>query len=90
MKEHKINIIKLWLQMFGKRDNETFNQTVTVGNITWNIWLQYSFHEYGDVILPYNSCSMGFKHLQNATLEDRTEEELDGIIAELKKIKKNY
>ena len=90
MKEQKVNIIKLWLQKFGNRDNETFNQKVTVGDTTWDIWLQYDFHSDGSTIEPYNMCSKGFKHLVKATLEDRTEEELNDIITELEKIKKIY
>lgn len=86
-KREKINWIKCWLQKFGKRDNETFNIEVTVGEITWEISLQYDYDFEGDKLDPRDWCCHGFKHLRNNGLSDRTEEELETIIEQLKKKK---
>lgn len=86
-KKGKINWIKCWLQKFGKRDNETFNIKVTVGEITWEIALQYDYDFEGDKLDPRDWCCYSFKHLRNNSLSDRTEEELEAIIKQLKKKK---
>jgi hypothetical protein len=83
-KEQKINYVKYWLQKFGNRDNETFNIEVLVGETIWEISLQYDFDEDGDKIEPYDWCRNGFKHLQNCQISDRTDNELDNIIVQLK------
>lgn len=83
-KEQKVNWIKCWLQKFGNRDNETFNIEVVVGEIVWEISLQYDYDFDGDILEPYDWCRSGFKHLRNNKISDRTDEELDKIISQLK------
>ena len=91
MKEEKINYIKAWLQMFGERDNETFSIQVKVGEVQWDISMQYNYDiEERCRIDPYSWCRSGFKHVNNTGLDDRSEEELSGIIKELEKIKTFY
>jgi hypothetical protein len=83
-KEQKVNYVKCWLQKFGNRDNETFNTEVVVGKTTWEISLQYNFDDDGDQCEPYDWCRSDFKHLRNNQISDRTDEELDEIINQLK------
>lgn len=82
--EQKVNWIKCWLQKFGNRDNETFNVEVTVGDITWAISLQYDYDFDGEKYDPQDWCCKGFKHVFNNHIDDRSEEELDAIIEQLK------
>lgn len=90
-KEQKVNYVKYWLQKFGNRDNWTFNTEVVVGKTTWAISLQYNFDDEGYKNEPCDWCRSGFKHLRNNQLSDRTDEELDAIINQLKlKNKKDY
>ena len=97
-KEQKIILIKAWLQMFGDRDNETFYIEVIVPAKPymriWNISIQYNYDwEEGYEITPYNWCRFRFdddtnnKLGRNASISDRSEEELDEIIEALNKIK---
>ena len=83
-KEQKVNYVKYWLQRFGYRDNETFSVEVVVDKITWRILLQYNFDDEGDECEPYDWCISGFKHLRNNRISDRTDEELDETINQLK------
>lgn len=83
-KEQKVNYVKYWLQKFGNRDNETFNTEVVVGETTWEISLQYNFDDDGNQCEPYDWCRSSFKHLRNNQISDRTNEELDEIIKQLK------
>lgn len=83
-KEQKVNWIKCWLQKFGNRDNETFNTEVVVGETTWELSLQYDYDFDGDRLEPYGWCRSGFKHLRNNQISDRTGEELDEIVNQLK------
>ena len=83
-KEQKVNWVKCWLQKFGNRDNETFNTDVVVGETTWELSIQYDYDFDGDRLKPYSWCRSGFKHLRNNQISDRTDEELDGIINQLK------
>lgn len=83
-KEQKVNYVKHWLQKFGDRDNETFNTEVVVGEINWDISLQYDFDEDGNQCEPFSWCRNGFKHMNNNQISDRTDEELVGIINQLK------
>ena len=80
-KEQKVNYVKCWLQKFGNRDNETFNTDVLVGDINWSISLQYNFDDDGE---PYDWCRSSFKHIRNNQISDRSDEELDDIINQLK------
>jgi len=80
----KENIIKLWLQKFGDRDNESFTTEVIIGNTTWSLSLEYSFSDEGDQLEPYDYCRSSFKHLFENTISDRSEAELDQIISILK------
>jgi hypothetical protein len=82
--EQKINYIKLWLQRFGDRDNETFNKRVTVGDKRWSIWMQYSFSDDGYLIDPYTDVSWSNKLVKGLSIEDLTEEQLDSLIVALK------
>ena len=88
-KEEKVCYIKCWLQKFGDRDNETFNTEVVTNNITWRISMQYNFSDEGNQIDPYDWCCKSFKHVHDNSISDRTEEELDEIITQLK-LKKSY
>ena len=83
-KKQKVNWIKCWLQKFGNRDNETFHTNVIIGNINWELSLQYNYDFDGDECNPYHWCRSGFKHLCN-TISDRSDEELDMIIKQLSK-----
>jgi hypothetical protein len=83
-KEQKVNYVKCWLQKFGNRDNETFNTEVVVSETTWRISLQYNFDDEGDQCDPYDWCSRSFKHVHDNQISDRTDEELDEIINQLK------
>ncbi len=89
-KRQKVNWIKSWLQKFGDRDNETFNTEVKINGETFDISLQYNYDFDGDKYEPYDWCRRSFKHLKNNTIYDRTEEELDIIITELKSRKTIY
>lgn len=89
-KEQKVNWIKCWLQKFGNRDNETFNIDVIVNATVYNISLQYNYDFDGDRCEPYNWCRNGFKHLNNNQITDRTDDELDLIIDQLKVKQINY
>jgi len=90
-KEQKVNYIKMWLQKFGNRDNETFNVEIKRnGDIIWFISLQFDYDEDGDRLEPYDWCRNGFKHMRNNTISDRTDDELDEIILNLKSIKTVY
>lgn len=86
-KEQKVNWIKCWLQTFGERDYTGFKSEVVVDKTTWNLWLQYNYHFRGDEIAPQNWCCWGFKHVHDNDISDRSDEELDGIINQLKLIK---
>jgi hypothetical protein len=82
-REQKINWIKLWLQKFGDRNNETFCVSVIFDDgFGFDISLQYDFSEDGDEIDPYCFCKRGFKDLRGY-IEDRTDEELNKIIDQL-------
>jgi hypothetical protein len=83
-KKQKVNYIKCWLQKFGNRDNETFNTEVVVDETTWRISLQYDFDDEGNQCDPYDWCICSFKHLNDNRISDRTNEELDEIINQLK------
>lgn len=83
-KEQKVNYVKFWLQKFGNRDNEMFSTEVVVGETTWEISLQYNFDDEGEQCEPYDWCRSGFRHLRNNQISDRTDEELDEIINQLK------
>lgn len=83
-KEQKVNWIKSWLQKFGNRDNETFNTEVIINNIIWDIKLQYNYDFDGDENSPYDWCTSSFKHVHDNFISDRTDEELDEIINQLK------
>jgi len=50
----------------------------------WEMLLQYNFDDDGDQYEPYDWCRSGFKHLRNNQISDRTDEELDEIINQLK------
>ena len=82
--KQKVNYVKYWLQKFGTRDNETFNTEVMVGETTWEISLQYNFDNEGNQFEPYDWCCSSFKHVHNNQISDRTDEELDDIINQLK------
>lgn len=86
-KQKKVNRVKLWLQKFGDRDNETFYKEIEVGDINWRISMQYTYDDDGDEIISSNWCCRNFKHVFNNAIEDRTEEELEAILFELQKIK---
>ena len=86
-KEQKVIWIKCWLQEFGERDNKTFNVQIALNDETWDISMQYNYDFEGFEMEPNHWCRNSFKHLRNNKLEDRTEDELDGFIAKLKKIK---
>jgi hypothetical protein len=88
--EQKVGYIKYWLQKFGNRDNQTFNTEVIHNEITWSISLQYNFDNNGDQIDPFNWCVKSFKHVFDTDISDRTEDELDGIIYQLKSKKTHY
>ena len=82
-------MVKLWLQKFGQRDNDTFYQEITVNEVDWRISMQYNFSSFdGDEIIPNDWCRHGFKHVFDNVIFDRTEEELDAILCELNKIKR--
>ena len=81
-----IHAIKAWLQIFGNRDNETFNYQIS----NWRISLQYDYDLEGNRIEPYNWCISDFKHVRSNSLEDRTEVELQEIFNDLIKIKQFY
>lgn len=83
-KKQKVNWIKYWLQKFGNRDNETFNTEVVAGETTWQISLQYNFDFDGDRLEPYDWCRRDFKHIHDNQISDRTDEELNEIINQLK------
>lgn len=85
-KQELIYAIKAWLQMFGDRDNETFNYELP----KWTLSLQYDYDMNGYRVEPYNWCRSSFKHAHYNSLEDRTELELIEILDELKSIKANY
>jgi hypothetical protein len=85
-KEELIYSIKAWLQRFGNRDNETFSYELT----NWRLSLQYDYDLDGSRIEPYNWCLSGFKHVHNNSLNDRSDEELRGILNELITIKEFY
>ena len=55
-----------------------------MGETTWKISLQYNFSDEGEQLDPYDWCSSSFKHLRNNRISDRTDEELDEIINQLK------
>jgi hypothetical protein len=88
-RNEKVNYIKMWLQKFGDRDNETFNTEVFVGETLWELSLQYSFDEEGKELQPFDWCRHGFKHVFDNSISDRTDDELDSIISNLK-IKQSY
>lgn len=89
-KKQKLNMIKLWLNMFGERDNETFSiRDLKIGKETYHIWLQYQFDENGDEIAPYLGYSNSDKLIPNSLPYIR-EEVLDEIILKLKSIKEYY
>jgi hypothetical protein len=83
-KEQKVNYVKCWLQKFGNRDNETFNIEVVVNETTLDLSLGYDYDFDGNRLVPYGRCTSGFKHLRNNRISDRTDEELDSIIKQLK------
>jgi hypothetical protein len=89
-KEQKVNYIKCWLQKFGNRDNETFNTEVVVGEKSWYISLQYNFDNDCNQCEPYDWCRSSFKHVNNNTISDRTDEELGDIVNQLKSKQVNY
>jgi hypothetical protein len=84
--EKKINYIKWWLQRFGDRDDDTFFKEIVVGELNWRLSLQYEYTDIGSRIDAWNWCSKGFKHVGDNSLEDRTKDELDAIILELKQV----
>ena len=86
-KDQKVNFIKLWLQKFGNRDNETFNIEVQIDGVIWEISMQFNFDEDGEEMYSYDLCRNKFKHLTDNKISDRSEEDLDKIIKELKSIK---
>lgn len=88
--EQKVGYIKYWLQKFGNRDNETFNTEVTHNEITWRISLQYNFDDEGDQMDCFSWCVKSFKHVFDTDIEDRTDDELDGIIYQLKLKQTHY
>ena len=88
-KDNKVNYVKLWLQKFGDRNNETFHTEVEACGKIWNISMQYGFSNDGDEIIPFNWCTHSFKHTFDSSITDRSEEELDEIINKLK-IKKSF
>lgn len=88
-KEQKVNWIKYWLQRFGNRDKSTFNVSVDLGEITWEISMQYNYSFSGRELNPFDWCSYHFKHTFNNGISDRTDEELDQIISKLKTMQ-NY
>jgi len=83
-KKQKVNWVKCWLQKFGNRDNETFNTEVVVGEINWRLSRQYDYDFDGNRLEPYDECSRSFKHVHDNQISDRTDEELDAIINQLK------
>lgn len=86
-KNQKLNMIKLWLNMFGDRDNETFSKSgIEIHNEIYHIWLQYSYDEYGYEIAPYFGYSNSDKLIPQNLAYIR-EEILDEIILKLKTIK---
>ena len=86
--EKKINYIKYWLQCFGDRDNETFFKDIDAGGREWKVWLQYSFDEEGDALIP--SCILAYSFKRWVPIEDAPELEVDIIIAKFKEIKTYY
>ena len=89
-KEEKVNYVKCWLQKFGNRNNKTFNTKVTVGDIAWDLSMQYNFADEGYQIEPSDMCFKSFKHVHENAISDRTEEELDEIIIQLKLKQTHY
>lgn len=89
-KQNKVNCIKLWLQRFGDRDNDTFYKDIKVGDINWHISMQYTYADDGDEIISNDWCRHGFKHTFDNGIADRTEEELDAILFQLHEIKHTW
>jgi len=90
-KRELANCIRCWLQKFGSRDNETFYAEVIVGEITWELSMQYNYDETGCQLEPYDWCRVsGSKTMSNTSIEDRTEEELYDIYLRLLVMKHQY
>lgn len=89
-KEEKINLIKLWLQKFGYRDNEGFWYEINVDGKNLHLGLQYNYDDNdGAELDPYCWCNNSFK-LVAQYISEFNEDELDVIYKELLKIKSHY
>lgn len=83
-KEQKVNYIKFWLQRFANRNNEGFTTKVRIGDTEWDLFMQFDYNDGGERFEPMDWCTKNFKHVHDNSIDDRTEEELDAIIEQLK------